>query len=66
MPFLIVERVGKADVTGGLIASMGLGVEYPSDSNAFLLASTHATTLLPTVRFQLASERSDPFGAAGV
>lgn len=55
-------RVGKADVAVGIVASVYVGVEYPNDSNVFLVADARASTLVPRVRIQLASERSDAFG----
>jgi hypothetical protein len=54
--------IGKADVAVGLVASTGVAVEYPKNSTVFLVTELRASTLVPRVRLQLASGRSDPFG----
>jgi hypothetical protein len=58
----VAPRIGSSDLTLGGLLSLGAQLEFPRDSSLFLRAAARASSLLPSVRFQLGSERTEPYG----
>jgi hypothetical protein len=57
-------RVGTTAVGLGVILAAGVSAEYPSHAPVFALLRAQAATLVPRIRFQLGTERSEPLGRA--